>query len=106
MSHLAQQRNRLQPAETLFYALPFLLADAIARVLRGAPINRAAALPRQVLRHVRRHAHVPAFAHKLRSIETLVTVRVLLAATIYVELLRGLSMTWGKWPGCGTLSGK
>ena len=43
MPHLAQQCNRLQPAKALFDALPFLLADVVARVLRGAPINRAAA---------------------------------------------------------------
>ena len=41
-------------------------------MLRGATINGAAASPRQVLRHVRRHAHVPALAHKLRGIESLV----------------------------------
>src|SRR4029077_3829264 len=72
MPHLAQECNRLQPSKTFFDALPFLLADAIARVLCGAPIDRAAASSRQVLRHVRRHAHVPALAYKLCSIETLV----------------------------------
>jgi hypothetical protein len=41
-------------------------------VLRGASINGAAASSRQVLRHVRRHAHIPALAYKLRDIETLV----------------------------------
>jgi hypothetical protein len=50
MPHLAQQRDRLQPAETFVDALPFLLAAAVARALRGAPVNGAAA-PRQVCRH-------------------------------------------------------
>src|ERR1700689_2752244 len=50
MPNLAQECNRLQPAKAFFDALPFLLADAIALVLRGAPINRAAASSRQVLR--------------------------------------------------------
>jgi len=35
--HFPQLRNRLQPTETFFDALPFPLADLISRVPRGAP---------------------------------------------------------------------
>src|SRR5437016_6918340 len=55
MTHFTQQRDGLQPAKTFFDALPFLLADGVARVSRGSTINGAAASASQVLRHVRRH---------------------------------------------------
>ena len=50
----------------------FLLADGVARLSRGSTIDRAAASPSQVLRHVRRHPQVPAFPHKIRGVETFV----------------------------------
>jgi hypothetical protein len=54
MSNFPQQRDRLQPSETLFNTLPFPLTDGVSRVLRGASINRASTTPLQVLGHVRR----------------------------------------------------
>src|SRR5262245_25063095 len=44
MPHFAQQRNGLQPTKALFDALPFLLAEAVARLPAGAPIDGAAVL--------------------------------------------------------------
>src|ERR1700674_5374505 len=41
-------------------------------MLCSASINRAAARSRQVLRYVRRYAHVPALAHELRGIKSVV----------------------------------
>jgi len=34
MPPIGQQRDRLRPAKTFFDTLPFLLADAVARVVR------------------------------------------------------------------------
>jgi len=51
MAHFPQQRDRLQPPETFFDALPLLLADGIARVTRGTRIDGAPASPPIVLRH-------------------------------------------------------
>jgi hypothetical protein len=73
MTHFAQQRDGLQPAKTFFDALPFLLTEGVASMSRGSTIDRAAASPSQVLRHVRRHPQVRAFAHKIRGVETFVT---------------------------------
>jgi hypothetical protein len=72
MQNFEQQRNSFQPAKTFFDALPLLLADDIAALPRGAPINGAAASSPKVLRHVRGHPQVPALAHKIRGIEALV----------------------------------
>ena len=52
MAHFPPQRDRLQPPETFFDALPLSLADGIARVARGARIDAAAASPPIVLRYV------------------------------------------------------
>src|SRR5215472_7950096 len=60
MSHLPQQRNRLQPAKTFFDSLPLALAHDIAGVPRRVPINRTAAWPLVILRHVGRNTHIPA----------------------------------------------
>src|SRR5712692_3686045 len=54
MPYLPQQRDRLQPPETFFDALPLLLAEPIPFMARRPPINRAPAPPLLVLRHVRR----------------------------------------------------
>jgi len=70
---LAHQRNRLQPAEALFDSLPLSLADGIARVPRRASIDRAAATPFVVLRHVRRHPYIPALSHESLRVESLVS---------------------------------
>src|SRR5260370_31249573 len=72
MPQLAQQRNGLQPTKTFFDTLPLLLTDGIPRVSRLATINSAAASSSRVLRHVRRHPNVPALAHEIRRVETLV----------------------------------
>src|SRR5579872_4868812 len=48
MPNLPHERDRLQPAEAFFDPLPLLLADGVARVPRGAGIDRAAAAPSQV----------------------------------------------------------
>ncbi len=54
MPHLPQQRDRLQPAEALFKALPFPLTDGISDVRRGASINRTPSESLKVLCHMRR----------------------------------------------------
>jgi hypothetical protein len=74
--NLAQQRDRLQPSEALFNALPFLLPDAIAGMVCGASINRAPAGPLQDLRSVRRDLKVSAFDHKVCCVVGLVATRV------------------------------
>lgn len=43
----------LKPAEALFDPLPPLLTAGMTRVSRGAAINRTAARPSQILRHMR-----------------------------------------------------
>src|SRR5690349_5003628 len=50
MPNFAHQRDRLQPAEALFDSLPLSLAHRVARVPRGAAVNRAAAPAFVVLR--------------------------------------------------------
>src|SRR5262252_4654917 len=72
MPNLSQERNRLQPAEAFFDALPLSLADRVSRVPRGAAINRAAAGSSQVLRHVRRHPQMAALRHKPTRVEAFV----------------------------------
>ena len=72
MSNLAHERDRLQPAETLFDPFPLLLAEGVTRVPRGAAINRAAPASSQVLRHVRRHAQMAALLHKPERVEPFV----------------------------------
>jgi hypothetical protein len=54
MANFPHQRDRLQPAEALFDALPLPLAGGITRMSRGAVINRTASRSRVVLRHMRR----------------------------------------------------
>src|SRR6266851_299952 len=58
MARLAQQADRLEPAEDLFDALAFPLAHSVAGVTRGASIDRTRPV-RGVLRHVRRHLDQP-----------------------------------------------
>lgn len=41
MTNFPRERDRLQPPEALFNALPFSLTDGIASMLRCASINRA-----------------------------------------------------------------
>jgi hypothetical protein len=49
MPNLPHERDRLQPAEAFFDPFPLLLAEGVARVPRGAAINRAAPASSQVL---------------------------------------------------------
>src|SRR5215831_1439025 len=73
VSQLAHQRNGLQPPEALFDSLPLSLADGIARVPRRASIDRAAATPFVVLRHMRCHPHIPTLSHESLRVESLVS---------------------------------
>ena len=57
MPHLAPQRNCLQPAETFFDALLFLLADDVARVPRGSRIDGAAYGHAPGIQKLRQHRH-------------------------------------------------
>ena len=52
MSNLAQHAHRLHPPEHLFVSFPLALTDLIARMSRGATIDRAATSPLLILRHV------------------------------------------------------
>src|SRR6266536_2548388 len=72
MPQLAHQRNRLQPAETFFDPLPLSLADGITLVPRRSSIDRAAAAPFVVLRHVRRHPQISTLLHKVSRVKPLV----------------------------------
>ena len=74
MANFPHQRDRLQPAEALFDALPLSFADGITRMSRGAVINRAAAWSRVVLRHMPRDLQVPALFHKVPRVEPFVPV--------------------------------
>src|SRR5712691_9453029 len=58
VAHLAQQADRLEPAEDLFDSLAFPLAHPVAGVARGALIDRTRTI-RRVLGHVRRHLEQP-----------------------------------------------
>ena len=73
MANLAHERDRLQPPEALFDTLPLSLAHRIARVPRGAAVNRAAAPAFVVLRHRRRDPQVAALFHKIPRIKSFVT---------------------------------
>jgi hypothetical protein len=64
MPKLAHQRNRLQPAEVPFDSLPLSLIGGITGVSRRALIDRAAATPFVVLRHMWRHIDIPILGHE------------------------------------------
>ena len=68
MTHFPQQRDRLQPPETFFDALPLLLADGIARVTRGTRIDGAPASPPIVLRHGGCDPQMAALGHEIRRV--------------------------------------
>src|SRR5271170_6852276 len=72
MPQLAHEGNRLQPAEAFFDPLPLLLAEGETRVPRRAAINRAAAPPSQVLRHMRRHPQIPALFYEIPRVKPFV----------------------------------
>src|SRR5439155_9382298 len=73
MPQLPHERDCLQPSEAFFDPLPLFLADGITRVSCGAAINRAAAAPSQVLRHVRHHLQISALGHKTERVESFVS---------------------------------
>src|SRR5579864_6742582 len=72
MAHFPQQRDRLQPSETFFNALPLSLADSIAGVARGTCVNGAPASAPIILRHVRCYSQMATFGHEIRSVISLV----------------------------------
>ena len=72
MTQLPQERNRLQPPKTFFDPLPPLLTQSIAQVTCRAPVNRAPAIPLQVLCDRRSHSQVATLRHKISRVEALV----------------------------------
>ena len=72
MPHFAQQGDGLQPAEAFFDALPFLLADGITHLSRGAAVDGTPTSSSAVLRYVWRHAQVATLAHEFRRVIALV----------------------------------
>jgi len=52
-ARLAHQRHRLEPTKDFLHPLAQPLADGVARVPGGATVDRTAAAPGGVLRHVR-----------------------------------------------------
>src|SRR5258708_25923118 len=71
MPNLPQQRDRLQPSETLFNTLPLPLTDGISWVLRRPSINRTPTGPFQVLGYVRRGFQVSALGHEIHCVVVL-----------------------------------
>src|SRR5882672_2878484 len=67
MAQLAQQADRLQPAENLFDPFAFPLTDLIARMSGGATINGQAAIS-IVLGHVRRYRQRPQVFHEVMRV--------------------------------------
>ena len=63
----AHPGDGLQPPERRFDARPRVLTLRVARVPGRAPIDRAAAAPREVLRHVRRGAPARASGRRSRT---------------------------------------
>src|SRR5512133_1873338 len=72
MANFSQQRDRLQPSETLFNALPLSLTDGVPCMLCRAGIHRAPTRSLQILGHVRRNLQVPAFSYEIRRVVGLV----------------------------------
>src|SRR5262245_4553407 len=73
MPDLSHQGDRLEPAEALFNSLALPLADLIAAMPRRALVDRTAAAPLHVLRHVRRHVQMPALADEVPGVVRLVS---------------------------------
>ena len=73
MSYLAQQSNRLQPAETFLDPLPLPLADAVACMTRCPLVDGTAAASALILRHMRCDLHVTALGDEIRRVEAFVT---------------------------------
>src|SRR5215471_4522890 len=71
MTNFPHQRDRLQPPEALFDALPLSLTDGVTGMSRRSTVDRTAATPRVILRHMRRHPQVAALFHKIPRVESL-----------------------------------
>src|SRR5260370_12400544 len=72
MTRLTHQANRFQPAKDLFHSFAFPLTQLVARMASGALVNRTAARPLVVLRHMRDHATGAQLAHKVSRVISLV----------------------------------
>ena len=72
MPNLPQQRNRFQPAEAFFDALPFPLTDAVALMPRRTFINSTAPWTMVILGDVRRYLHVSALLNVVAGVIPLV----------------------------------
>src|SRR5947207_14427626 len=72
MTCLTQQANRLQPAKDLFHSFAFPLTQLVAGMASGTLVNRTAARPLVVLRHMRDHATGAQFAHNGSRVVSLV----------------------------------
>ena len=72
MSYLAQQNNRLEPAETSLDSLPLPLADAVAGMTRRPLVDGTAAAPTVILRDMRCDLHVATFADEVSRVKAFV----------------------------------
>jgi hypothetical protein len=72
MPYLTQQSNGFQPPKAFFDALPLLLTNGVARLLRGATINGATSTSSEVLRYMWGHPDVAALPHEIRGVEAFV----------------------------------
>lgn len=72
ITELSQQRGRFQPAKAFLNPLPIILADSVAGLASGAPVDSAPATTPHALRHVWRDTQVPTLRHKLRGFKSLV----------------------------------
>src|SRR5512142_2681211 len=72
MPNLAKEGNRLQPSEAFLDPLSLPLADLVTLMPSRALINRTAAIPFEVLGHMRCDLHVATLGHELRRVKALV----------------------------------
>jgi len=68
VSGLAQHAHGLQPAEDFFDSFSFPLTDFVPGVMRGPAVDRTAAGPLIVLRHMRRYLHLAQCSHKVSGV--------------------------------------
>jgi integrase-like protein len=66
--HLAHESHRLHPAENFFDPCPLFLAERVAGMARGSPIEGTRSV-RVVLRHMRRGAGGPDLLHPVRGVQ-------------------------------------
>src|ERR1700733_1511438 len=72
MPHLAQERYRFQPSEAFLDSLAFHLTDPITGMPRRSSVDRTAAGPTLVLRHLRCHSQIPALGHEVPGVISLI----------------------------------